>query len=576
LTRLKGSHGLFPARSITECLRIGGLKLSELDRIAFGWDSTLYPKNMFLFYLKKMLVNGPFRKTWTYDSPNSEISNNLKPIETLLAWSPTKIKTEIRDGLREAGFKEEIPKVSFVSHHLAHAYSTYFCSDFDSSLILTLDGSGEKSCTELSIGTGDKIKSVYSIDIPHSLGWFYAAFTAYCGFTPYRDEGKFMGLAALGEERKENNPWVGRLKEVLQFGSGWYKVDPSFTRLGGHYYHSRFTDKLVKFITDYDSTMVPLSYGEKIENKGRITSSYLQDKYVDLAWAVQETLERATISLVNDAVDKYKIRNLCLAGGVALNCKMNGSILEKTKIENLFVQPASSDDGVSLGAAMFIAQKLGDNVRNNLIHSRFGVSYSNTEVEEVLKNLNIRYRKSNKISVEVANYLADNKIVAWHQGPMEFGPRALGGRSILANPFEENARDKVNERVKFRESWRPFCPSLTADSFSEYLKSASTNAPFMIVAYRATQKLSNSCPAVVHVDGTVRPQTVTSSSNPKYYEMINYFGQLTGHPVVLNTSLNVRGEPICCSPFDSLKCFFTSGIDILAIEDFIIDKSKLT
>ena len=363
--------------------------------------------------------------------------------------------------------------------------------------MLIINGSGDENCTVMWKSESNQLTKLKEYNIPHSLGWFYAAFTAYCGFTPYRDEGKFMGLAALGEERKENNHWVKRLEAVLQFGPGWYKVNSSFTKIGGHYYHPRFTDKLVKFITDYDSTLLPLTYGEKIEHEGKLISSYLQDKYVDLAWAVQETLERATISLVNDAVEKYKIQNLCLAGGVALNCKMNGSILEKSKIRNLFVQPASSDDGVSLGAAMVIARKLGDNVKTNLVHSRFGTSYSNTEVEDILKTLNVRYRKSDQIAIDVANYLSNNKIVGWHQGPMEFGPRALGGRSILANPFEENARDKVNERVKYRESWRPFCPSLTAESFSEYLDSDSEDAPFMIVAHKAKPKLSESCPAVV-------------------------------------------------------------------------------
>lgn len=574
-TRLKGSHGMFPGGSVAECLRIGGIEFGDVDRIAFGWDCTKYPSQMLRHYAKGKLRYGlRAARAWRYPSPDADIDSKLSAVETLFLFNPKSVYAHTRDGLRAVGLKGDLPPIDYIPHHLAHAYSAYFCSDFDEAVILTIDGHGEEKCTELFIGRGNEIKEISSINIPHSLGWFYAAMTSYCGFTPYRDEGKLMGLAALGEERSGNNPWVERLEKVVRHGPGWYEIDPTFTKLGGHYYHPRFTDKLAKFIMDFDRSMEPISYGEKADKNGEIVNRYLLDKYVDIAWATQKTLESVVLSLLGNAVKTHGIRKVCLAGGVALNCKMNGVILKNAGLDGLFVQPAASDDGSALGAAMAVAHAHGENIRQPLEHTRFGPSYNNDEVRKALDGLKVTYRLSNDISQDVADELAKGRIVGWHQGGMEFGPRALGGRSILANPIDMEARDKVNAQVKYRESWRPFCPSLTLGSETRYLDPGG-KSPFMIVAHDAKGPFAKDCPAVVHVDNTIRPQTVSESSNERYYKAIEAFGKHTGHPVVLNTSLNVRGEPIACTPLDSIRCFFSTGMDVLAIEDFILDKTNL-
>jgi carbamoyltransferase len=464
-----------------------------------------------------------------------------------------------------------VPPVEFVSHHLAHAYSTYFCSPFREAIVLTLDGSGEDNCTQLAIGRGDALTVKENLLIPHSLGWFYAAFTAYLGFVPYRDEGKLMGLAALGEERRAQNPWPERLGKILRVQDGSYEVDPVYTKLGGHYFAERFTDALVKFITDFDPALEPVAYGEKIQQNGRAVSRYLDPRYVDLAWGVQEKLEEAAKALVARAVAAHGIRNLCVAGGVGLNCKMNGELLQATPIERIFVQPAANDAGTAMGAAMIVAQALGDPIRNDLQHVYYGPGFSNAEIRRQLDGCKIRYQESGDVVRWTADALAEGKMVGWFQGRMEFGARALGGRSILANPVLPGIKDKVNNEVKYRESWRPFCPSLLDEVKDDYLVGAA-EAPFMIVAFQVKPTMRELIPSAVHVDGTVRPQTIKEGANPRFHGLVKEVGKRTGHPVVVNTSFNIRGEPIICTPLDAVRCFYSNGLDALVIGDFVVTK----
>ncbi len=575
LTRLKNSNGIFPGKSVQWCLENAQLNLQDVDKIAFAWDASLYPKSMFQTYLGQYLkYRGASAKAYRHPSPNADIDNKLYALQTLFTFSPSALKTKIRDGLRSAGLAGEIPDVEFLSHHMCHAYSAYFCSGFDKALVLTVDGSGENKSTQICVAEGDSVREIKSFDIPHSLGWFYAAITAYMGFTPYRDEGKLMGLAALGEARSANNPWVERLRKILKIGPGWYEVDPTYTKFGGHFFHPRFTDGLQKFITEFDPEMPPIAYGEKTSIDGKPASKYLLNRYIDLAWAAQELLEQAVISLVDSAVAETGIRNLCLAGGVAMNCKMNGRLALRENVDALFVQPASSDDGTCIGAAQMVAQSLGDPIKHRLTHTQYGPSYGMDEVRAALRGCKVNFYEVENLEEVVADYLDRGKLVGWHQGAMEFGARALGGRSILANPVDPAIKNKVNNEVKYRESWRPFCPSLPIESAPDYL-APGFDSPFMIVAQDAKEKMQTATPSVVHVDNTVRPQTVHSDVQTRYYETLKRLGELTGHPVSLNTSLNVRSEPIVCSPLDTVRCFFSTGLDVLAMENFIIDKSDL-
>jgi carbamoyltransferase len=571
-TRFKGSHGFFPGKSIEYCLAEAKLRLGDVDRIAFAWDSNKYPYLM-LRQLARQYVKYRGAAARAYrKGEGGDGGNVFTAAANVMKYTPGMLREEIRLGLRAAGLMDDVPPVEFVSHHLCHAYSTYFCSPFTEAIVLTLDGSGEDNCTQIAIGRGDTLEVKENVLIPHSLGWFYAAFTAYLGFIPYRDEGKLMGLAALGEERRAQNPWPERLSRILKVERGSYEVDPIYTKFGGHWYAERFTDALVKFVTDFDPNLVPIGYGEKIAlNGGPPVSKYLDPRYVDLAWGVQEKLEQAAKALVERAVRDYGIRNLCVAGGVGLNCKMNGELLQATPVERIFVQPAANDAGTAIGAAMIVAQAGGDRIWNRLDHVYYGPGYSNAEIRKALDGCKVPYEEPADVVQRIADDLAAGKIVAWFQGRMEFGSRALGGRSIIANPVFPGMKDKVNNQVKYRESWRPFCPSLIDEAKGDYLEHAA-EAPFMIVAFPVKPDKRELIPSAVHVDGTVRPQTVTREANPRFHALISEVGRRTGHPVILNTSFNVRGEPIICTPLDAVRCFYSTGLDTLAIGDFVLSK----
>jgi carbamoyltransferase len=569
-TRLKGSDGMCPAKAVAYCLAEAGLPLSGVDRIAFGWNARKYPWTM-LKHLGANFLRYAGRERKAHHERHESVSK-VTMLEVLLEYHPDRVRTLVANNLRAAGFKGDIPPIEFVDHHLAHAYSSYFCSPFTRAGILTLDGHGENVCTQLWVGQDETLRPVETFELPNSLGWFYAAFTQYLGFTPYRDEGKMMGLAALGEERRESNKWLEPLTRVLSIGDGTYHVDPLYTKFGGHYHGSVFTDELVKLITSVDPEATPIAYGEKVGSNGTTRSRYLMDTYVDLAWAVQELLEQAAVRLARRLVTRYGQENLCIAGGVGLNCKMNGEILRQSGCKNIFVQPASSDAGTSLGAAMVVAQRHGDGIRNRLDHVHYGPGFSNDEVRSALRQCKVPFRAVEDASLEGAKLLEQGKIVAWFQGRMEFGARALGGRSILANLATPGIKERVNAEVKYRESWRPFCPSMTEEGHRRYIESPN-EASFMTVAYRARSEVTRALPAIVHVDGTMRPQVVRQDVNPRYHRLIEALGRSTGHPVVMNTSLNVRSEPIICTPLEAVRCFYSNGLDALVIGDFVLTKS---
>jgi carbamoyltransferase len=570
LTRLKGSDGIFPSKAAAACLRMSNLRLEQVDRVAFAWNTAKYPWHMFRHFASTALKYRS-RERAAYHVTR-ESSSFFTALDTLLEFAPGRVRAGIRDGLRAGGLHGKIPPIEFVDHHLSHSYSTYFCSPFQKAGILTIDGSGEDQCTQLSLAEGDTIRTVESYPIPHSLGWFYAAITQYLGFLPYRDEGKLMGLAALGEERSASNKWLEPLSKVLVLSATGYEVNPIFTKFGGHFYGDRFTDALVKLLTDVDPDAIPISYGEKVEIGGVAQSKYLLDRYVDIAWAAQELLERAAVMLAQKLTRGYGVENLCLAGGVGLNCKMNGEILRRAGVKNIFVQPASSDDGAAIGAALRVAHTLGDNPRNSFHHAYWGPGFSNDEIRRDLVQCGVKFQEVSDPAETSAELLARGEILGWFQGRMELGARALGGRSILADPVSPDVRERVNRQVKYRESWRPFCPSLIEERKNDYLEDPN-EASFMIVAYKGTETTRLRAPAAVHVDGTVRPQVVSSAANPLYHRLISCLGAKTGHPIVLNTSFNIRSEPIVCAPLEALRCYFGCGLDTLVMGNFVIKKS---
>lgn len=578
-TRVKGSHGLFPGRAAAWCLRRAEVELGEVDRVAFAWDAGKYPARMLAALGWQYVCNrgrvrrgGRVRRTRLREGEGRRDGTLAAALEDVLRHRPARLREDIRAGLAAAGLRGA-PPIEFVPHHLCHAYSTYFCSPFERALVVTLDGSGEDVCTQLAVGEGERLRVERTIGIPHSLGWFYAAFTAYFGFEPYRDEGKLMGLAALGHARAATNPWPERLARVLPLTAEGYEVDPLFTRLGDHTFAPRFTDALAELVTAHDPHLVPLC--GKRPAHGR-PQAYLDPRYVDLAFGVQQRLEQAARTLVASAVRAHGIDDVCIAGGVGLNCKLNGALLQGTGARRVFVQPASYDAGTAIGAAMVVAEGCGDPVRNTMHHAHLGPSYGNAELRAVLDSCAVTAEECADVADRAAAELACGRVVAWFQGPMEIGPRALGGRSILGHPGVAGTRDRLNRDVKFREPWRPFCPSILAEAAPDYLRDAAP-APFMTTAFGVRPERRAELEQAIHVDGTARPQTVArparGAPGGRYRALLERFSDRTGLPYVINTSFNINGEPMVCGPEEALRSFYASGIDVLVLGDFVLTKT---
>jgi carbamoyltransferase len=539
----KGAHFMFPGFAAKWCLQKAGFTLEDIDYIAWGWNNPAYRIKMPLFFASQFLKYGFLRKS---DGGIQEVLSSQ-----IIDYLPGTVIRKIREGLRRVGLKGKIPKIEFIEHHEAHVASTYLLSGFDEAAIIIIDGSGESTCTSIWHAKNGRYKLKKEIDIPHSLGWFYAGMTDYLGFIPYRDEGKVMGLAPYGKRATELEEKIAR---VIEISSNGYKLDPSYFLLGTHEAGKHFSDRLVNLFGP------PRYYGEPLD-----------DRIKNIAFIVQETLEKIVLNIIKEATDNGKIRNVCIAGGVGLNCKMNGVIRQSPYVDKIFVQPASGDAGAALGAAIALSHKIGEWKAYRLKDVYSGPSYTDEEIKKELDIAGVKYTTPDNIAQKVAKAISEGKIVAYFDGAMEFGARALGHRSILANPCDPNMKDKVNLRVKFREPWRPFCPSLTSESMHDYLEDAD-DAEFMIVAYQARKGVKDLIPSVVHVDNSVRPQTVEKGVNPRYWEILNELKSFTGHPVVLNTSFNLRGQPIIAHPRDAIACFFSSGLDVLVLNNYWIEK----
>jgi len=539
--RQKGANGRFPGRAVSYCLKEAGARLEDVDRIAMGWNAEKYRFRMPAFFL---------RTWWRHGRRHASGAAHGAIVREILDQRPDAIRHRTTLALRAAGHAGRIPEIVYVDHHLAHAASAHYASGFDASAIVIVDGSGEDHSTSRYHGRGLDITSRGHVEIPDSLGWFYAAVTAFLGFAPYEEEGFTMGLAPYGVPNAEIEDKIARL---LVLDGDAYRVDPVYTLLGGHAHGEHFSDQMVELL-----------------GPPRMPGEPLTQRHKDIALAAQTRLEQAMLGVVRAATDGGRLRKLCLAGGVALNCKMNGVLAHSGLVDELFVQPAAHDSGAALGAALWVARQSGEDPRFVMDHAQWGPSFAPAEVKKALEIAGAAYREDAAIEDTAAEALAAGKIVAWFDGRMEVGPRALGGRSILADASRKGMNDVVNARVKFRDAWRPFCPSLTEAAAADLLDRPK-EARFMTVAYPVKDARRADVPSVVHVDGTTRPQVVPASAG-RYHRLLRGLGRRTGREVVLNTSLNVKGEPIACTPMDALRCFYTSGIDALAIEGFWIEK----
>lgn len=526
LSRMKHDSG-FPQLAIQACLDFAGVPAAKLDEVCFGWP----PAGAMLRHDLKCFASGTM--------PLNYLSALNSSLHFLSMWHQ-------RGGANRfvQRYGKTPARMRFVDHHFAHAISAYAYSGFENSAVVVMDGRGAWEGTSIWHGRDGRLDHILTMAFPDSIGYFYSEFTAYLGFQRNSDEWKVMGLAPYGR------PGVD-LSAFIDPHANPYRVHTA--RL-----NSRGDNPFPEII--------------RLLGPARIPESEIDERHKNIAFAVQEACELAMMSVVRMAMQKTGARNLCMAGGVALNSKANGKIAASGLVDNFFVQPAASDDGVALGAALAPYLDGGGKLPNRAMrHAYLGPAFEDAAIEPVLNTYKLRYRRLDDVAATVAELLSQGKIIGWFQGRMEFGPRALGSRSILADPRDPEMNAKVNNAVKFREWWRPFAPSFKKEAASDYLESA-TDSPFMILTAQVRPEKRCIIPAVTHVDGSARPQTVEKDVNPLYWRLIDEFGNRTGVPVIMNTSFNLRGEAIVHTPTDAVRTFFSSGMDALSIGSFLVEK----
>ena len=552
----------YPFNAVNYVLTEGKLKLNEVDHI--------------VFFEKPFLKFERLLETYMAFAPKGFKSFSL----SMPLWLREKLfqKKFLFDKLKQhdENFKD-IKKIKFSEHHYSHAASAFYPSPFENAVVLTLDGVGEWATTTVAIGKKNKLEMIKEIYFPHSLGLLYSAFTYYTGFKVNSGEYKVMGLAPYGKP-KYKDLIIQNLMDLKEDGS--FKLNMKFFN-----YATGLTMTNKKF-SDL--------FGHPVRNPKK---DLLEDFHMDIAASIQSVTEEIVIRITKNIASEYKIKNLCLAGGVALNCVANGKILRQKIFDDIWIQPAAGDAGGSLGAALAYwhheLKKPRENFQDQMKGAYLGPKLSEINVEDQLKKLKARYTKksSSEISSIVAKELSNGKTVGWFQGRMEFGPRALGGRSILADPRSDKMQKELNLKIKFRESFRPFAPSVLREEVSNWFE-LNYDSPYMLLVSDVKRekqitmsekdkklfgidKLNikrSSIPAITHVDYSARIQTVHKETNLKYYNLINEFKKITDCPVLVNTSFNVRGEPIVCSVEDAFNCFMGTNLDILAIENYLLIK----
>lgn len=552
----------YPSNAIKYVLEESKLDLNEIDHI--------------VFFEKPFLKFERLLETYMAFAPRGFKSFSL----SMPLWLREKLfqKKFLFDQLKEQDNKfKDINKIKFSEHHYSHAASAFYPSPFDEAVILTLDGVGEWATTTVAIGKKNKLEIIKEIHFPHSLGLLYSAFTYYTGFKVNSGEYKLMGLAPYGKPI---------YKDVIKEKLLDLKNDGSF-KLNMKYFN--YTTGL---------TMTNQKFSKLFDHPVRDSKKDLLTQFhMDIAASIQTVTEEIVLKITKNISQEYKIKNLCLAGGVALNCVANGKIHNEKIFDNIWIQPAAGDAGGSLGAALAYwyheLEKPRKEFKDQMKGSYLGPKFENETIEIKLKSLKANYKKHSPkdLLLLTANELANEKTVGWFQGRMEFGPRALGGRSILADPRSEKMQKELNLKIKFRESFRPFAPSVLREDLNEWFE-LDGDSPYMLLVSEVKKdkqikmkkedenlfgidKLNikrSSIPAITHVDYSARIQTVHKETNSRYYDLIKEFKKITNCPVLVNTSFNVRGEPIVCSIEDAFNCFMGTNLDILVIEDFILYK----
>ena len=554
----------YPHNAIEFVLKFANLKLSEVDQI--------------VFFEKPFLKFERLLETYVAFAPKGFVSF----AKAMPLWIKEKLfqKNLIFNKLKkhDENYKSD-KNIFFSDHHLSHAASAFFPSPFDEAVVLTADGVGEWATTTVAVGKNETLEIKKEIHFPHSLGLLYSAFTYYTGFKVNSGEYKLMGLAPYG-----NSIYVDKVKQLLDI-----KEDGTF----------RLDQKYFNYATGLTMTNEKFNnlFGQKPRNP---QNEKITQFHMDIAASIQKVTEEIMIKLSKSIRDEYGIRNLCLAGGVALNCVANGKILKEKIFDNIWIQPAAGDAGGSLGAALALwhidqGNKRSVNLKDDMKGSYLGTEYNQEEIEKELKasGANFETLKYEELIDKTAEILSNENAIGWFQGRMEFGPRALGGRSILGDPRSDKMQKNLNLKVKYRESFRPFAPSVLREDVSEWFE-MNVDSPYMLLVANINpnkkiemnveqknlfgiDKLNvkrSEIPAITHVDYSARIQTVAKDTNKHFYDLISKFKEKTGCPIIINTSFNVRGEPIVNTPTDAFNCFMGTELDYLVIGDCILDKSK--
>lgn len=563
----------FPTNAVKFCLNYGGAKIGQLDAIAF--------------YDKPLLKFERLLETYYAFAPKGLSSF----ITAMPVWLKEKmfLKRLLHEELEKIeGFDGKKIKLLFPEHHLSHAASAYYPSPFDEAAILTIDGVGEWATASICHGKGKDITILKELKFPHSLGLLYSAFTYFLGFRVNSGEYKLMGLAPYGVQGSEEvKRYVDIIKnhlvDIKEDGSIWLNQQYFNYATGLRMVHEDKWEKLFGF-------------------KVRRPEAELQAHHCNLGLAIQEVTEEAVIRMAQEARKLTQSENLCMAGGVALNCVANGKVYNTGIFKDVFIQPAAGDAGGALGSALaayhiyFEKDRVKPVALDGMKGSYLGPEYTDLDVQLTAKKYNAKYKhftNPRELSSEVAQILSEGNVVGWMQGRMEFGPRALGGRSILGDPRNEEMQKKLNVKIKYRESFRPFAPSVLAEDCNQYFEHTSVS-PYMLLVQPVAKNrrkilppgyhtfslkeklyhLRSDMPAITHIDFSARIQTVHKETNPRYYDLIQEFKKQTGYGVIVNTSFNVRGEPIICTPEDAYRCFMRTEMDYLVVGNFVFAKKE--
>jgi len=521
----------FPVNAINYCLKEGNININQIDYIAF------YEKPLLKFerLLSQHLEMFP-RSFWSF-------------YKALPSWITEKLRVPsvIRKKIKYKG------EILFIEHHLAHAASAFLVSPFEEAAILTVDGVGEWATASYGYGKGNEITLLKELKFPNSVGLLYSTVTAHLGFSVNNSEYKVMGLSPYGKPTYYDN--FKKVVDVKEDGS--IELDMSYFD-----YHYKLTMPGKKFAEEFGPVRKP--------------NEEVTQKHKDIAASLQKITEEIIFKMLNHLYKETKMKNLCIAGGVALNSVANGKITKNTPFKNVWIQPAASDAGTSLGAAAYANNVIFGKKRDYVMKLAYlGPSFSTEYIKNFLDSRKIVYKKFKNDSSLIkltANLIFNNNVIGWFQGRMEWGPRALGARSILSNAANPKMKDILNLKVKHREHFRPFAPVISKEDVHDYFEIDKDEEPFMLFVYPFKEKKKKLVPSVVHVDGTGRLQTTSEEENRLYYGVIKEFEKLSGVPILVNTSFNIRGEPIVCTPEDAYKCMMGTGIDYLVMENFLIKR----